>query len=65
MSNNGPTFTKATYDAKQLKYDPPSPGRLKAARTLQELDAATSRAAHKEINRMGFTRWVLDRLKER
>lgn len=62
MSNNGPTFTKATYDSKRPKYDPPAPGRVEAARELQKLEAAKSRTTHREINRVGLTRWVLDRL---
>jgi hypothetical protein len=31
MRNNGPTFTKATYDHKRPRPDQPSPGRIAAS----------------------------------
>jgi hypothetical protein len=43
MSNNGPTLTKATYDHKRPKYDPPSPDRRMAAREQSARDADKSR----------------------
>jgi hypothetical protein len=40
MANNGPTFTKATYDHKRTRSGPPSPGRVDA-----ELEEARRTAA--------------------
>jgi hypothetical protein len=58
---NGPTFTKG----KPIRRAPPAPnpGRNAAQQVVNELDAAKSRIAHKEINRVGLAQWVLDRLK--
>jgi hypothetical protein len=43
MSNNGPTFTKATYDSKRHSRDPTSPERRMAAIEQAGRDADKSR----------------------
>jgi hypothetical protein len=43
MSENGPTFTKATYDHKRSRHDPPSPERREVAIKQAATDAAKKR----------------------
>jgi hypothetical protein len=54
MSNNGPTFTKATYDAKRPKFDPPSPDRIAASESLFGIECARDRAFDKRIKTVGL-----------
>lgn len=39
-ADNGPTFTKATYDRKRLRFDPPSSARQQAQLEQDMRDAA-------------------------
>lgn len=40
MANNGPTFTKATYDDERSNYQVPSPARAQAQLEQEMRDAA-------------------------
>lgn len=53
MSNNGPTFTKATYDHKGSKYDHPSPARNDAEHEQTKRDAADAK-----LFRIDPTAWL-------
>ena len=57
------TLSKATYDHKRPRLDPPSPARLEAATTLTVAECARDRAINKEVTAAGgFVKWVLTRL---
>ena len=43
MSNNGPTFTKATYDNRPPRYDPPSTARVRVAEEQLSQECAERR----------------------
>lgn len=43
MSNNGPTFTKATYDKKRTCGPVPSPGQRKVTQEQLEAECAETR----------------------
>jgi hypothetical protein len=47
MSNNGPTFTKATYDRKLPRHDPPSSERVDASEANLARDCEKARARNK------------------
>jgi hypothetical protein len=65
MSNNGPTFTKATYDSKRPRPTVPDPDRVKATIEVAALDAAKSRSAHQDVNRAGgLGPWALEQLRK-
>jgi hypothetical protein len=65
MSNNGPSFTKATYDGKRPRPEAPNPDRQAAAQEIANLEAAKSRSAHQEITRAGgLARWILGRYRK-
>jgi len=49
MANEGPSLTKATYDKKRPRRDPPSPARVEAARGEKKRDAAEARRFDKII----------------
>jgi hypothetical protein len=44
---DGPCRTKATYDHKRPRYDPPSPDRVKAKLDQDTRDAERERNCHK------------------
>jgi hypothetical protein len=54
MSNNGPTFTKATYDKRRTPPRAPNPGRAEAKFVVDALDSAKSRAIHQKANKVGL-----------
>jgi hypothetical protein len=57
---DGPCRTKATYDDKRPRFDPPCPGKIAAADALLKAECAESRKASQEVTRAGgLTRWVL------
>lgn len=59
MASNGPTFTKATYDAKRPRRDPPSPAKAQVAREQMALQCAITREFNKlspkdKLRRLGL-----------
>jgi hypothetical protein len=57
------TLSKATYDHKRPRFDPPSPIRLEAATSLTAAECARDRAIQKDVNAAGgFVEWMLARL---
>ena len=58
MSNNGPTFTKATYAGKRERTAPPSPGRIEAALEIDKFETGRSRAVHQRINKLGIVEYM-------
>ena len=47
-------FTKATYDHKRPRYDPPSPARLERELEDSKREGAKSRALDQQVNRIGL-----------
>jgi len=58
MSNNGPTFTKATYAGKRERTAPPSRGRIEAALEIDKFETGRSRAVHHRINKLGIVEYM-------
>ena len=54
MSNNGPTFTKATYDHQPPKLPAPCPARRKADQEVRAIFAEKDRTLDKRINELGL-----------
>jgi hypothetical protein len=50
MPNEGPSLTKATYDKRRPRRNPPSSARIEAAHSEQKREAAESRRFHKLLN---------------
>jgi hypothetical protein len=51
---DGPCRTKATYDHKRPRYDPPSPDRIAAAEALLGIEWARDRAIDRQIKKVGL-----------
>ena len=47
------SLSKATYDHKRPRFEPPSPVRLEAATALVAVECANQRAVHKEVTASG------------
>ena len=57
------TLSKATYDHKRPRFDPPSPARLEAAAALTAAECAHDRAGNKEVTAAGgLAKWVSTRV---
>ena len=52
--HNGPTFSKASYDHKRRRFDPPSPARKRAEEEQLARDAAESRAFDTKAKKLGL-----------
>jgi hypothetical protein len=57
------SLSKATYDHKRPRFDPPSPVRLEAATALVAVECANQRAVHKEVTASGsLANWAVIKL---
>jgi hypothetical protein len=58
-----PRNTKATYDHKRPRYDPPCPARLEADIALVAAECAHQRASHKDVTAAGgLGNWAVIRM---
>lgn len=65
MSNNGPTFTKATYDHKRQRCDPPSPGKISSELNEAKRIAEQLRTFNERVTVVGLYGALSDRSPER